>query len=590
MILKANSPAMQAALRRVATHLRATALFSALVNLLYLGPTIYMLQVYDRVVPSRGQQTLLLITMVLLFALATLSLLDRVRTSLLVRAGVELDNALSQTVLDATLARPDLPEARGALRSFDNLRAVLSGTPIVALFDAPWTPIYMIVCFIVHPLIGLIALVGILVLPYLAWRNEKATRPRLDRAKTTANGTYHLQEHMIGSAGAIRALGMRAAMVRRQGRVREGMLAEQTDANFAGGGYFTITKFVRLALQSLGLGLGAWLAIHGSISAGAIFAASFLIARALQPVEQLIGSARMLGDALDDFRSLDSLLLDVADAPAPTALPAPKGALAVEGLSLLNARRDGVIVNNVSFAVAPGEVVAIVGPSGAGKSTLVRAIAGATALDRGSVRFDGAEAHNWEPERLAQYIGYLPQDAVLFAGTVAENISRFSGEIGQDGDAVDAEVVKAAEVVRAGDLIKQLAGGFDYRLGPGGTGLSAGQAQRIALARAMFGAPVVLILDEPNAHLDSEGDTALLEALAAAKARGASVLIVSHKLGVLPVVDKILVMRNGQAELYGPRDEVLAKIMPPQPPRVVAQPNNARPNDTRPNDGRVVAA
>ena len=583
MILSPQSSAMQAALKRAATHLKATALFSALVNLLYLAPTIYMLQVYDRVVPSRGQQTLLLITMVLLFALATLSLLDRVRTSLLVGAGVELDSALAQPVLDATLARPDLPEARSALRSFDNLRAVLSGTPIIALFDAPWTPIYVIVCFIMHPLIGAVALLGILILPFLAWRNERATRPQTDRARATANASYHLQEHMISSAGAIRALGMREAMVRRQARVREGMLAEQTEANFAGGGYFTITKFVRLALQSLALGLGAWLAIHGSISAGAIFAASFLIARALQPVEQLIGSAKMLGDALDDFRKLDALLLEVAAAPSPTTLPAPKGALAIEALSVLNARRDGVIVNNVSFAVAPGEVVAIVGPSGAGKSTLVRAIAGAALADRGMVRFDGAEASNWAPERLARHIGYLPQDAVLFAGTVAENISRFSGEIGHDGDAVDAEVVKAAEVVRATDLIKQLAGGFDYRLGPGGSGLSAGQAQRVALARALFGAPAVLILDEPNAHLDSEGDTALLEALAAAKARGASVLIVSHKLGVLPVVDKILVMRGGAAELYGPRDEVLAKIMPPQAPRVVA-------GNSRPNDGRVVAA
>ena len=570
MNLAPASLGMRDALARVAPHLKATALFSALVNLLYLGPTIYMLQVYDRVVPARGQQTLLLLSMVLLFSLATLTTLDRVRSRLLVRAGVELDSALAQPVLDATLSRPDLPEARTALRSFDNLRVVLSGTPIIALFDAPWTPIYVLVCFLVHPVIGSVALFGIIVLPLLAWRSEKATRPRLDRARVTANGSYQLQEHMIGSAGAIRALGMREAMVRRQVRVRQSMLTEQTDANFAGGGYFTVTKFVRLALQSLALGLGAWLAIHGSISAGAIFASSFLIARALQPVEQLIGSARMLGDALGDYRTIDSLLGEVAATPPPTTLPAPKGALAVEGLSVFNARRDGVIVNNVSFAVAPGEVVAIIGPSGAGKSTLVRAIAGAMPPDRGAVRFDGAEAGNWEQERLARHIGYLPQDAVLFAGTVAENIARFWGEANADGEAIDAEVIAAAEAVRAGDLIKHLAGGFDYRLGPGGIGLSAGQAQRIALARALFGGPAMLILDEPNAHLDAEGDTALLEALAAAKARGASVLIVSHKLGVLPVVDKILLLRNGAAELFGPRDQVLAKIMPPQVPKVVS--------------------
>jgi len=585
MFLKPVSAAMRLALQRIAPHLKATALFSALVNLLYLGPTIYMLQVYDRVVPSRGQLTLMLITMVLLFALATLTTLDRVRSRLLVRAGVELDNTLAQPILDATLSRPDLPESRTALRSFDNLRAAISGTPTLALFDAPWTPIYMLVCFLLHPLIGLVALAGIVGLPLLAWRNEKVTRPGVDRARLTANATYQLQEHLVSSAGSIRALGMRDAMVRRQARVREGMLAEQTEANFSGGGYFTTTKFVRLALQSLGLGLGAWLAIHGSISAGAIFASSFLIARALQPVELLIGSAKMLGDAANDYRTLDGLLAEVSASPTPTALPAPKGALAVEGLTVLNARRDGAIVNNVSFAVEPGEVVAVIGPSGAGKSTLVRMIAGAGAPDRGAIRFDGAEMSNWDAERLARSIGYLPQDAVLFAGTVAENIGRFSGEAGADADAIDADVVAAAEAVRATELIKHLSGGFDYRLGPGGIGLSAGQGQRIALARAMFGSPAILILDEPNAHLDAEGDAALLEAISAAKARKTSVLIVSHKLGVLPVVDKILLMRNGQAEMFGPRDQVLARILPPPPKAVTA----AKPDGSGPKGKEATA-
>ncbi len=556
---------MRDALSRIMPHLKSTALFSALVNILYLAPTIYMLQIYDRVVTSRAETTLLLLTMVILFALATLTSLDRIRSRLLVRAGIEMDTALGQSVLDATIARPDLPESRTALRSFDNMRAALSGTAIIALFDAPWTPIYVLVCFIVHPWIGAVALLGIIILPVLAWRNEKITRPRLDRARLTANATYQLQEHLIAGSGAIRALGMREALVRRQVRVREGMLAEQTDANFAGGGYFTVTKFVRLALQSLGLGLGALLAIDGAITAGAIFAASFLIARALQPVEQLIGSAKMLGDAMDDYRTLDSLLGEVASAPEPTILPAPKGALNVEAVTVLNPRRDGIILNAVTFAASPGEVVAIIGPSGAGKSTLVKAIAGAMAVERGAIRFDGADLSNWAPERLAKHIGYLPQEPTLFAGSITDNIARFAGELGVDGDAVDAEAVKAAEAVRATELIKQLSGGFDYRLAPGGIGLSAGQAQRIALARAMYGSPAVLILDEPNAHLDSDGDTALLEAIAQAKARGATVLIVSHKLGVLPVVDKILLMRGGQVEMFGPRDQVLAKIMPQQP-------------------------
>ncbi|WP_324805715.1 type I secretion system permease/ATPase [Sphingomonas sp. LY29] len=575
MIVNPVSQTMKEAMARTRPHLIAAAGFSALVNLLFVVPTIYMLQIYDRVVPTRGLQTLLFITLVLLFALATLSLLDRIRTRLLVRASVELDAVVAPRLLDATLGRPDMPEARSALRDFDTLRSTMSGPGALALFDAPWTPIYILVCFMVHPLIGLLALAGGLILPFIAWRNERAVRAPVQRAEGAAAQSYQLQDQLLGSAESVRALGMRRALVSRQMRQRESMLAEQTSSNFAGGGYYVATKFVRLALQSLALGLGAVLAIEGSISAGAIFAASFLIARALQPIEQLIGASRPLQAARTAFHTIDELLAAGDLHASPTALPNPKGKLAVEGLTIANERRDGAIVNAVSFAVEPGEVVAIIGPSGAGKSTLVRAIAGAIPIDRGTVRIDGASIADWEPERLARHIGYLPQDSVLFPGTVSENIARFSAELGGERGDVDADVVAAADAVGAADLIKRLDGGFDHRLGIGGRGLSAGQAQRIALARAMFGDPVLLILDEPNSHLDGEGDTALIRALAAAKEKGRTVLIVSHKLGVLPVVDKILLMRDGRAEMFGPRDEVLKKVMPQavQPRRVAAGEN-----------------
>lgn len=564
MGLSAVSASMREAIARVRPHLVATATFSALVNLLYLAPTIYMLQVYDRVVPSRSVETLLLVTAIMLFALATLSILDRLRSRLLVRAGIEFDLALGATILDATFARPDLPEARQALRSFDNLRGVLSGTPILALFDLPWIPIYVLVCFLVHPVIGLIALLGICGLPALAWLNGRATRDKLNEARVTANASYRFQESLISSADAVRALGLRRALVRRQGGLRQVLVAQQTEAGFAGGAFFTATKFIRLALQSLALGAGAWLAIGGSMSAGAIFAASFLIARALQPVEQLIGTARQIADARADFSAIDKLLAAIASTDLPTELPAPRGRIDLEDVTVLNEQRDGAILQGISLSISPGEAVAIVGPSGAGKSTLMRVIAGATAADRGLVRFDGAPAGHYEPERLARYIGYLPQDSVLFGGTVAENISRFSKDLGEDAAAVDAKVVAAAETVRAGDLIKRLNGGFDHRVAVGGRNLSAGQTQRVALARAFYDAPPILVLDEPNAHLDGEGDAALLGAIAAAKARGVTVLIVSHKLNVLPAVDKILVLRDGRSEMFGPRDQVLAKIMPPQ--------------------------
>ncbi|MGH6780906.1 MAG: type I secretion system permease/ATPase, partial [Sphingomonadaceae bacterium] len=370
---------------------------------------------------------------------------------------------------------------------------------------------------------------------------------------------------------SVRSLGMRRAMVARQLRKRQSMLELQTEANFLGGSYYVATKFARLALQSLALGLGAVLAIEGGISPGAIFASSFLIARALQPIEQLIGSWKSLATARTCYNELDELLAGERHSFAPTALPAPSGRLEAEGVTIFNDRRDGAIVNSVSFSVAPGEVIAIIGPSGAGKSTLVRTLAGALPADRGVVRLDGASATNWDPERLARHIGYLPQDSALFPGTLAENIARFAGELdGEPGD-VDEAVIAAADAVGAGELIRRLQGGFDHLLGQGGHGLSAGQAQRVALARALFGDPAILILDEPNSHLDSEGDAALIKTLTETKARGKTVLIVSHKLGVLPVVDRILVMREGRAELFGPRDEILDKLMPPPAPQQVSK-------------------
>jgi ATP-binding cassette subfamily C exporter for protease/lipase len=554
---------LRAALACCRRHFIATAGFSALVNLLYIAPTIYMLQVYDRVVPTQGLQTLLFLTLVLLFALVTLACLDRVRQRLLTRAGVQMDAVLAPLILDATLGRPDMAVARQALREFDQMRGTLTGPGILALFDAPWVPIYLLVCFMVHPWIGALAVAGCLLMPILAGANERLTRGRLDLAQRIAGESYSHQDALLGSADSLRALGMRRAMVARQLRQREAMLSAQTEASLASGNILTVTKFVRMALQSLALGLGALLAVDNLISAGAIFASSFLIARALQPVEQLIGSWKAIIQARQSYASIDALLATMPDAFSQTRLPAPRGAMQLEGITVLNETRDGAIVQAVSLRVQPGEVIAVIGPSGAGKSTLIRAIAGAVLPDRGTVRIDDADVRDWDPEQLARHIGYLPQDSALFAGTVAENIARFAGELGEDRAAIDAAVVAAAEQVGAGPLIARLSNGYDHRLSLGGRGVSAGQAQRIALARAIYGDPAILILDEPNAHLDGEGDAALIQALTALKAKGKTILIVSHKLGILPVVDKILVLRDGRAELFGPRDEILAKVAPP---------------------------
>ena len=556
----ASAP-MKAALGAVRRHFLWAALFSALLNLLFIAPTLYMLQIYDRVVPTQGELTLLFVTLILVFALATLSLLDYIRSRLLVRASVRLNRLLAGAILDATLAARDSTRetlSKQAIREFDVLRQALTGPAIVAFFDAPWTPIYMFVCFLIHPYLGLLALVGTVIVLLIGWRNEKATDGPLQRANQAANRSYVSQEQSTAGAEVIRALGMRQAMVARQLKERANMMLLQAEASFASGRYVTLSKFVRMALQSLALGLGALLAIDNKISGGAIFAASFMMGRGLAPVDQMVGAWRQFVQARGAYETVNELMGSVEANVALTQLPPPKGALAAERLVVLTPAKDAAILADISFRMAPGEVVAVIGSSGAGKSTLARALSGGLRPDRGQIRMDGAAITDWDQERLARFIGYLPQEASLFAGTVKENISRFNDSL--PPDQVDAAVVEAAQACGAHDMILRLPSGYDTLLGWSGRGLSAGQSQRVALARALFGAPVLVILDEPNAHLDAEGEASLIQTLQDLKSRGAAVLIVAHRMGIMVAVDKILVLSNGSVDAFGPRDEVLKRL------------------------------
>jgi ATP-binding cassette subfamily C protein len=566
---------MAEALGACRRHFMYALLFSALVNLLFIAPMLYMLQVYDRVIPTAGGTTLALLTAVLAFSLLTLAGLDAIRSRLLVRAGVRLDRVLSGTIVDATLLRPEgagQRVARQAVREFDTLRQALTGPAILALLDAPWVPVYILVGFLIHPWVGVLALVGALLNVFLAWRNERATRDRLDQANSAAGRTYGEFEFTAASADVIRALGLRRAMVRSHLADRQRMLQLQTDASLASGGLTATSKFVRLLLQSLALGLGALLAINSLISPGAVFASMFIIGRALAPIDQLVGSWKTIVQARGAYRTLNELLDETPPDVALTQLPRPNGSLEVEALAVVDANRRPIIAN-ISFAVNPGEAIAIVGPSGAGKSTLVRALAGAVIPAAGIVRFDGADQRNWDSERLAEHVGFMPQDSMLFAGTVKDNISRFRSRLGEDSGQVDADTIAAAEAAGAHEMIMRLPGGYDQPIGIGGRGLSAGQAQRIALARAMFRNPPYLILDEPNASLDADGEALLTKTLEAAKARGTTILLVAHRMSVLQVVDKLMVIRDGRIAMYGARDEVLAKLAPPaarQQPRVAS--------------------
>lgn len=560
------SAAIAAALRACRRHFVAAAWFSALLNLLFLVPMLYMLQIYDRVVPTGGTLTLLFLTLVLLFGLVTLALLDLVRSRLLMRAGVRLDRELAGLLLDTALGQRGKTldtVGKQVMREFDTLRAALTGPAVLALFDAPWSPIYILVCFLIHPAIGLLVLAGGIILGFIAWRNETSTAEPLRLAHEAASRAYASQEQVLTGAEVVRALGMRRAMVRRHLAEREAMAAMQTGANFNASRHVTASKFLRLSLQSLALGLGAWLAVHNLISAGAIFAASFLAGRALQPIEQLLSSWRTVTQARSAYATLNQLLETRALDQALTRLPAPLGRLAVEQLGVLNPSGDGALLTGVSFTVEPGEIIAVVGPSGAGKSTLLRMLAGAGQPDRGTIRIDGASMLDWDPERLARFIGYLPQDVGLFAGTVKDNIARFESAQSDDGEAVpaiDERVVAAARAARIHDMVLRLPRGYDTALGWAGRGLSAGQAQRIGFARALYGEPPIILLDEPNAHLDADGESELVDTLRELRERQAAVIVVAHRMGILAAVDKIMVLRDGRLEAFGGRDEIIARI------------------------------
>ena len=546
-------------------HLLYAGMFSAVINLLYIAPTLYMLQVYDRVVPTRGVPTLIFLTLLLLATLATLALLDMMRSRILVRASARLEKAVARPILAATLNRQLGGKAPQAMRDFDSFRQTVTGPGILALFDAPWTVVYVALCFLLHPGIGALAVLGSAALIGLTLATERSVRPRLEAANKAASWFYSSQSQSAAVSDVVRALGMQEAVVRRHERERLSVTGLQAQASFTAVRYMGMTKFIRLSLQSLALGVAAYLAVGQQISAGAIFAASLLIARALSPIEQVLGSWRAVAEAHNAYGNLQSLL-DQSGAEAPrTQLPAPAGRLSVEGLTVFGHSKELPVLHNVSFALNPGQILGLVGASGGGKTTLVRALVGALVPGQGQVRLDGADISDWDPDRLGRHMGYMPQDILLMQGTVKQNICRFRDGLGEeDPAAIDAKAVTAAQAAGAHDMILKLPMGYDTVLEWGGRGLSLGQAQRIALARALYDEPQFIALDEPNAHLDGEGEAMLLRALQDAKARGAVVVLVAHRSSMLEVMDELLVLAGGRVAHHGPRDEILRKLAPQQ--------------------------
>ena len=541
------------------------AIFSLAINLLYLATPLYMLQMYDRVVPSSSIVTLVMLTIVLVAALLALAVLDIVRSGILARAGIRLDRLLGARIVTAVI---DNEAAAGGarsqpLRDADTFRQYITGAGIHAFFDLPWAPIYIAVIFMLHPLLGGFALACAFILLAMALLNERLVRPSLNDSNEAASRNYSFTEMSLRNAEVVRAMGMVDGLLNRWRRDRNRMMERQLIAADRGATISGLIRFLRLSMQSLILGVAAYLVIAHVVTVGSMFAASILLGRALQPVEQIVGSWRGMIAARDAFNRIRYLLAAAPIAPVHIALPRPEGQVSTEQLSYLLPRTSRPLLYNVNFRIEPGESIGVIGPSGAGKSTLARQLVGVLRPSAGSVRLDGADIGTWPRNSVGQYIGYLPQDVELFSDSVAANIARF-----QQAD--DEAVIEAARLAGVHEMILRLPDGYETWVGDGGAVLSGGYRQRIGLARAVFGLPSLVVLDEPSSNLDAEGDAALAECMLKLKKARITSIIISHRPATIAVVDKILVLVDGRIETYGPRAEVLARLNARAPIPIVA--------------------
>lgn len=558
----------------VVTSLRRStfsiALISGVVNLLGLTAPLFMLQVYDRVLASRSIPTLIGLAVLAAGLYAFQSLLDVVRSRVLLRLGERADRQLSTRVHEAIIRMPLRHRVPGdglqPLRDLDNLRGFLSGQGPTAFFDLPWMPVYLGICFLFHVWIGVTALAGALVLVAFTIVTDVLSRAPVREVMTSGMSRNALMEASRRNAEAVWAMGMAGRLAARWKLANDTYLAANRRAGDIAGGLGGMSRSFRMMLQSAILGVGAWLVIRQEVSAGVMIASSIMMGRALAPVDLAIGSWRPFLMATQSWARLKGLLEKIPADTGQMPLPAPVSEVKAEGVTVVPPGARKPTVSSVSFTVGAGSALGIVGPSGSGKSSLARALVGAWGIAGGKVRLDGASLSHWEPEALGQHIGYLPQGIDLFDGTIAENIARFIP------DADPAAIVAAAKAAGAHDMILRLEEGYETRVGEAGTSLSAGQRQRIGLARALFGDPFLVVLDEPNANLDAEGEAAVLAAVEGVRARGGIAVVIVHRPGALQAADLVLMMDGGRARAFGPRDEVLAKVARPGGPGVGGKP------------------
>jgi PrtD family type I secretion system ABC transporter len=533
--------------------LRALAAFSFFMNLLLLIPAIFMLQVFDRVLPSNSTETLLVLLVGAGIALVLLFLLDYVRGRLQNVMGNIIDERLSPPVVSAVVAKAARPGNGGkteGIRDVAALRAVFSSNGMIALFDAPWVVVYVLVIWAFHPALGIGAALAALLMLMLAWLNDRLSRGALETLQKEGRRVSQYVESSLRNAEVLQALGMTESLLARWRLLQSRVTVMQTSASRTGVGFSALTRFVRQAVQMLMLALGAYLVLSQQASAGIMIATTVLLGRAVQPVEQLVASWRPLIDARAAFYRLLELSKDFDQREPPLALPRPEGSLVAEGVSFRAPGSEKPILINVAFNLAPGEALAIIGPSAAGKSTLARLLTGVWAPATGSVRLDGADIAYWPRQNLGPWIGYVPQDVELFDGSVAENIARLGK--------VDSEaIVAAAKRANAHEMILTLAQGYDTQVGEQAARLSPGQRQRIALARALYGEPQLVVLDEPNSNLDNDGEIALAQALSGLRSEGVTSVVITHRPSLIAHVDKVLVLNAGRVQHFGPAKEVM---------------------------------
>lgn len=543
--------------RQFRTHFLYAGLFSFVINLIILVPPLYMIQVFDRVLVSRSEETLVMLTLGAVGMLVMLYFLDALRAVLLLSAGGMIDRMLGERVIAALIrnaTKVNRAEYVHGLRDVSLLRNFLGGASIIALFDLPWGLFFVLFTFFFHPLLGVIALVSVLALFALTWTNEKMNRASLEKVQVDGRRAGQFIDQGLRNADVLNALGMRQGFVQRWERLNAPVLEGQEETGQRMAGINSLSKTLRQLVQIIMMAAGAWLVVADNMTSGVMLAATIILGRALAPFESLLANWNNLVGARAAYGRLKPHLEQTL-LPPEVRLPAPEGRVTVERVTLAGATADRPIIRGVAFELAPGESLAVIGPSASGKSSLARLIIGVWTPTTGAVRLDGAEIAKLDKDHLGPYLGYLPQDVELFPGTVAENIARL-GEVDSES------VVAAAQYAQAHDLILRLPQGYDTVIGGGSHTLSGGQMQRIGLARALYRQPRLVVLDEPNANLDAEGEASLQQVVRRLRQDKVTLVLVTHRPALLDQIDKVLVMREGAQEAFGPREEILAKVLP----------------------------